>query len=65
MSTPKFAIGDRVAFVPGKYDNNVTRGVYTIVRAMPVTSQGFQYRVKSLNDSHERVIDEVQLASAS
>ena len=53
-----------MSFVPGKYDNNVTRGVYTVVRAMPVTNQGFQYRVKSLRDSHERVIDEVQLASA-
>ena len=65
MSLPKFGIGDRVSFVPGKYDNNITRGVYTVVRAMPVTNQGYQYRVKSLRDSHERVIDEVQLATAS
>ena len=60
---PKFGTGDRVSFVPGKYDNNVTRGVYTVVRAMPATGQGIQYRVKSLQDSHERVIDEAQLAS--
>ena len=65
MSVAKFTIGDRVSFVPGKYDNNVTRGVYTIVRAMPATNQGYQYRVKSLHDSHERVIDEAQLAAAT
>jgi hypothetical protein len=65
MTSAKFGIGDRVSFVPGKYDNNVTRGVYTVVRTMPATNQGYQYRVKSLHDSHERVIDEAQLASAS
>ena len=65
MSIPKFKSGDRVSFVPGKYDNNATRGVYTVVRAMPRNGQGFQYRVRSPSDSHERVIDEASLSAAS
>ena len=64
MSLHKFSPGERVAFVPGKFDSNVTRGVYTIVRRLPVTNQGCQYRVKNLTDSHERVIDEAQLCRA-
>ena len=42
MSSHKFAVGDRVAFQPGRFDTNVRRGIYTIVRRMPVTSQGCQ-----------------------
>ncbi|MDA8250415.1 MAG: hypothetical protein M0Z28_14760 [Rhodospirillales bacterium] len=61
MSSHKFAVGDRVAFVPGRFDGNVRPGVYTIVRILPVTSGGCQYRAKSALDSHERVIDEAQL----
>jgi hypothetical protein len=65
MALHKFTAGDRVAFLPGKFDTNVTRGVYTVVRVMPVTTQGCQYRVKSVQDSHERVIDEIQLCRAT
>ncbi len=57
----KFATGDRVIFQPGRFDGNVRAGPYTIVRVLPVTSAGCQYRVKSTLDSHERVIDEAQL----
>jgi hypothetical protein len=40
---------------------NVPSGVYTIVRRMPASSQGCQYRAKSAFDSHERVVDEANL----
>ena len=60
----KFAIGDRVALLPDRLNANVRPGVYTIIRAMPETSQGLQYRAKNALDSHERVFDEVQLRSA-
>jgi hypothetical protein len=63
--THKFAPGERVAFIPGKFDSNVTRGVYVIVKALPVTNQGCQYRVKNPQESHERVLDEAQLCRAS
>ncbi len=61
MADYKFAVGDRVALVTNSSNANVRSGVYTIVRRMPASSQGCQYRAKSALDSHERVVDEVQL----
>jgi hypothetical protein len=64
MAQHKYAAGDRVTLLPDRFNANARPGVYTIVRAMPVTNQGCQYRAKSTLDSHERVLDEVQLRSA-
>jgi hypothetical protein len=60
----KFAVGDRVSLVTNSANPNMRAGVYTIVRRMPVSSQGCQYRAKSALDSHERVVDEAQLRRA-
>jgi hypothetical protein len=60
----KFAAGDRVALTTNSSNVNVRPGIYTIVRRMPVTEQGCQYRAKSALDNHERVVDEVQLRRA-
>lgn len=62
MAAHKFAVGARVALQPDRYNSNVRPGVYTVVRQLPVTSQGCQYRVKNAMDSHERVLDEAQLS---
>ena len=64
MAVNKFAVGDRVALLPDRLNANVRPGVYTIVRALPATSAGIQYRAKNALDSHERVFDEGQLRSA-
>ena len=64
MADHKFTIGDRVTLLPNRFNANVRPGVYTIVRTMPVTSQGCQYRAKSALDNHERVLDEAQLRGA-
>ena len=64
MADYKFAVGDRVALVANSSNANVRPGVYTIVRRMPASSQGCQYRAKSALDSHERVVDEAQLRRA-
>ena len=61
MSEHKFSAGDRVELLPNRLNINVRPGIYTIVRTMPVTSQGCQYRAKSALDSHERVLDETQI----
>ena len=61
MAEHKFVSGDRVDVLPDKLNLHVRPGVYTIVRAMPVTGQGYQYRAKSALDNHERVFDENQL----
>ncbi len=65
MAVHKFAVGDRVTLQPDRLNANVRPGVYTIVRAMPETPQGCQYRAKNALDSHERVFDEAQLRSAA
>ena len=61
MGQHKYAVGDRVSLMPDKYNTHVRPGIYTIVRRMPATSQGCQYRVKNAQDSHERVLDEAVL----
>ncbi len=63
MAKHKFAAGDRVELLPAG-SSNVRPGIYTIVWVMPITSQGYQYRVKSALDNHERVLDEAQLRTA-
>jgi hypothetical protein len=60
----KFATGDKVALMTNSSNINVRPGIYTIVRRMPVSSQGCQYRAKSALDNHERVVDEAQLRRA-
>jgi len=61
MADYKFAVGDKVALVTNSSNANVRAGVYTILRRMPASSQGCQYRAKSTFDNHERVVDEAQL----
>ncbi|MDR3531451.1 MAG: hypothetical protein P4L90_12985 [Rhodopila sp.] len=60
----KFAAGDKVALMTNSSNANVRAGIYTIVRRMPLTQLGCQYRAKSALDSHERVVDEAQLRRA-
>jgi hypothetical protein len=50
--------------MPDRINNNVRPGLYIIVRTLPVTNQGCQYRAKSALDNHERVLDEAQLRAA-
>ena len=61
MPPYKFAVGERVEFSPGRFDGNVPRGLYMITRHLPSETPDMQYRVKSVRDSHERVVRESQL----
>jgi hypothetical protein len=61
MTTHKFAVGDRVRLVVSKYAGDVPPGVYTISRKLPVEANVCQYRVKHVQDGHERVVRESQL----
>ena len=64
MADYKFAVGDKVALMANSSNINVRPGIYTIVRRMPASGQGVQYRAKSALDNHERVVDEAQLRRA-
>jgi hypothetical protein len=62
MPTHKFAVGDRVRLVVSKYAGDVPPGIYTISRKLPIEANVCQYRVKHVQDGHERVVQESQLA---
>ena len=64
MSKHKFTTGDRVVVSTDALNKNISPGVYTIVKVLPLAGQGFQYRAKNANDTHERVLDEAQLRAA-
>ena len=61
MSAPKYYEGERVVVVPEPGNSNVRPGMYTIIRVMPASPEGIQYRAKNDMDTHERVLHEAQL----
>ena len=61
MITHKFAIGDRVRLAISKYAGEVPAGIYAISRKLPVEANICQYRVKHVQDGHERVVQESQI----
>jgi hypothetical protein len=64
MVAHKFAVGDRVRFIGSRFDGDVPAGVYTIVRRLPVEGNVCQYRVRHLEDGHERVMRENQIEAS-
>ena len=60
MSDHRFIIGQAVHFSPGIYADNSTRGLYRIIRLVPVEHGMPQYRIKSETDGHERIAQETQ-----
>jgi hypothetical protein len=58
----KFEIGQVVNFTPGALTVETSIGQYEIVRHLPPEGPENQYRIKSVLDSHERVVRESQIA---
>jgi hypothetical protein len=58
----KYEVGQVVSFTPGALNPEASLGLYEIVRHLPPQGADNQYRVKSVRDSHERVVRESQLA---
>jgi hypothetical protein len=61
MAAHSFTIGQSVDLVPGRFDGNVPRGLYTVQRLLPNDGADREYRVRSTRDGHERVVRESQL----
>ncbi len=57
----KFSIGAAVRFSPGAFESAAVKGSYTVVRQLPPEARDCQYRVKSSQDGHERIVRESQL----
>lgn len=61
MPLHSFAVGQRIEFVPGRFDGSAPGGTYTVVRQLPNDSTDREYRVKNTRDGHERVVRESQI----
>jgi hypothetical protein len=54
----RYAVGQNVEIIVGRYDGSVPRGVYTITRLLANDAEDRDYRVRSALDGHERVVRE-------
>jgi hypothetical protein len=60
MPTYKFQIGQTVFLDPAR-SQNIPGGAYIITKKLPENNGEFEYRVKSVNEPHERVVRESEL----
>jgi hypothetical protein len=56
----KFKVGDIVSVQPAM-SRNIPGGVYEVTQRLPETGGEFHYRIKSVNEPHERVVRESEL----
>jgi hypothetical protein len=61
LSDHKFKVGQSVLFTSGPYGRSGTSGVYKVTQLLPPEGDDQQYRIKSSNEPHERVVKESQL----
>ena len=62
MPTHKFAVGQSVLLLPGRFQERSKGARFRVVRQLPEAGNTFQYRIKCQTDGHERVVTEDQLA---
>ncbi len=65
MSYHKFRVGQSVNYTSGPRGLFGARGVYKITQLLPPQGDERQYRIKSANEPHERVVKETQIESAA
>jgi hypothetical protein len=58
--TPKFKVGQTVDLIPS-ISRYAANGHYQIISLRPADGEIPQYRIKSLNESHERIVTENDL----
>ncbi|MEQ8348190.1 MAG: hypothetical protein RIB84_26970 [Sneathiellaceae bacterium] len=63
MTDQKFRVDQSVYYAPD-LRQRPAQGAYRIMRCLPADSAGFQYRIKSPQELHERVVREDQLSPA-
>ena len=64
MSDHRYKIGQTVHYTSGPYGRGSMSGVYKVTQLLPPEGDDRQYRIKSANEPHERVVKESQLARA-
>jgi hypothetical protein len=63
MRSHKFHVGESVTLRPA-ISRNVPGGVYEVTKQLPHNGREFEYRIKSANEEHERVVRESELTKA-
>lgn len=62
MKDHRFTVGQTVRFLSGAGRVKGGSDSYKVVKLLPAEYNDQQYRVKSANDGHERVVKESQLS---
>jgi hypothetical protein len=60
MSRHKFKVGQLVNFI----SRDGASGAYQVTQLLPPEGEVFQYRIKNVNEPHERVANESELRMA-
>ena len=63
MPSRRFHVGEDVILRPS-VNRNIPGGVYEVTRKLPENGGEFEYRIKSPNESHERVARESDMTKA-
>ena len=63
MPSHKFHIGESVMLKPA-VSRNVPGGVYEVTKQLPHNGREYEYRIKSANEEHERIVGERELTKA-
>jgi len=59
--TYRFRTGQSVRLTRGPSNRSAAVGAYKIIRLLPDNGGELQYRIKSLREPHERVVNESEL----
>jgi len=63
MPTPKFRMGQIVTYRAAARGLDAPPGAYMIIKRLPQGEDGqFEYRIRNLNEEHERVAKESELS---
>jgi hypothetical protein len=62
MQNHKFKIGQSVSFTSGPFGRGGMNAVYKIVQLLPLDGHDYLYKIKSVNEPHERVVKECDLS---
>ena len=57
MLSRKFHVGQLVQLIPS-INRNVPGGSYEIIRKLPESRGEFEYRIKSMNEPYDRVVQD-------
>ena len=60
MTNPKFKVGQTVELSPA-IARNMPGGMYKIIKQLPERNGEYEYRIKNVNEPHERVVREIEL----